>query len=66
MIKKMEKQIYVAPLLEVLPKMWVAVLSDSYQAFDNVDEAGVYLSNESFFDSSDGPDHGSLWDEDEE
>lgn len=65
MIKKMEKQIYVAPLLEVLPKMWVAVLSDSLPEFEE-NEKGEYLSNDSFFDTSDGPDHGSLWDEDEE
>lgn len=61
----MEKQIYVAPLLEVLPKMWVAVLSDSLTIFGE-NENGEFLSNDSFFDSSDVPDHGSVWDEDEE
>ena len=59
----MEKQIYVAPLLEVLPNMIEDVLAgESYREFGN-NESGVYLSNESFFDTSDIPDHGSLWDE---
>ena len=63
-IKKMEKQIYVAPLLEVLPNMIEDVLGGNsfYTKFGD-DESGVYLSNESFFDTSDIPDHGSLWDE---
>lgn len=62
----MEKKIYVAPLLEVSPKMWEAVLGDDTFSIFDKNEKGVFLSNESFIDSSDIPDHGSLWDEDEE
>lgn len=61
----MEKQIYVAPLLEV-SKMEEAVLGNNTYSIFNENERGEFLSNDSFFDTSDVPDHGSLWDEDEE
>ena len=61
----MEKQIYVAPHLEV-SKMGVAVLGNNTYSIIGENENGEFLSNDSFFDSSDVPDHGSLWDEDEE
>lgn len=62
MIKKMEKQIYVTPQLEV-SKMEEAVLEGNSYTIFNENENGEFLSNDNFFDTSDASDHGSLWDE---
>ena len=69
MIKKMGKQIYVAPRLEVLLFIVEPVWGvNSYPEVGD-EENGEFLGKESIFDISDFPDDQSvwgLWDEDEE
>ena len=64
MIKKMGKQIYVAPRLEVLLYNVETVLENN--SIPIVHGDGEDLSKENIFDSSDYPNHRSIWDEDEE
>lgn len=56
MIKKMEKQIYVAPRLkELLFNVNPVLVSPSYAKFDD-DESGVFLSRESIWDEDENED----------
>lgn len=66
MIKKMGKQIYVAPRLEVLLFDAESVLGKNFYSIIDEGDEGEDLSKENIFDSSDYPNHRSIWDEDEE
>lgn len=70
MIKKMRKQIYVAPLLEVLLYDVETVLSNNSYPIFGPGESGVDLGKENFIVFYDVPDDentwGDLWAENED
>lgn len=62
MIRKMEKKIYVAPRLEVLPLNVKPILGSNYKKIGD-NEKGSFLSREINDNSSPAPNNQNKWDD---